>query len=91
MRALRARWGCGAVASAVEGECTARRLGSAHSPKSATLSLGKRTVAQGALDSVFVAGLRVLRLWVPRADSGSLGSKCRAPGPSVGPAGYPKA
>lgn len=59
MRALRARWGGGTVARAVEGECTARRLGSAHSPKSASLLLGKRTVSQGDLDSVFVAGFRV--------------------------------
>lgn len=44
---------------AVEGECTARRLGSAHSPKSASLLLGKRTVSLGDLDSVFVAGFRV--------------------------------
>lgn len=59
MRALPARWGGRAVARAVEGDFTARWLGNAHSPKSAMLPLGKRTVAQGALDSVFVAGLRV--------------------------------
>lgn len=54
-------WRRGAVARGVEveGEFTARRLGSTHSPKRAMLPLGKRTVAQGALDSVFVAGLRI--------------------------------
>lgn len=47
MRALRARWGGGAVARAAEGECTARRLGSAQSPESATLPLGKRICRPG--------------------------------------------
>lgn len=47
MRALLARWGGGAVARAVEGECRARRLGSAQSPESATLPLGKRASRPG--------------------------------------------
>lgn len=60
-RALRARWGGGAVARAAEGECTARRLGSAQSPESATLPCPwvRGPAAQGALDSILVAGLRV--------------------------------
>lgn len=47
MRALQARWGGGAVARAVEGECIARGLGSAQSPQSATQHQSERTSGPG--------------------------------------------
>lgn len=54
-------WRSGAVARAAEGECTARPLGSAQSPESATLPCPwvRGPAAQGVLDSILVAGLRV--------------------------------